>query len=444
MALPSGYRELLYIKSTGTQYIDTGVKPNQNTVLKMDVAFLGTAGNNIAGVRNTASDTTNRFGIITFGSASKIGAFFQSSSIQAISFDNSRHEYELSKSGLYVDGTLYGSSNSGSFTCTYPIVLFGWNNGSGGVSATANSVYSCKIYDGSTLIRDFVPAKRTSDSVVGLYDLQNDVFYTNAGTGEFVGVITTGPVDGSGVSIVQATSYGIRAGKTLVDGTVYDIYNGRTLVGGTGYNIAFGIPLSTLPEGTIVYLNENGSPVEFYIAKHDYESGLNGSGRTLLARKNGISGRVWNSSEVNTYASCTLNTWLNGTYKAIFDADIQAEISTTKFYYTPGNGNYKVGTLSKSIFIPSVTELGKSDNYANKEGSTLPIASTLRQLYVDGTRVDQWTRSPYTTVNTTNALYLKTNNYINYGSVTYSKAVRPIFTLPCETLVNPSDYTIIG
>lgn len=39
-----------------------------------------------------------------------------------------------------------------------------------------------------------------------------------------------------------------------------------------------GLPLSDLPEGSLVAINERGSPVLFYLAKHDYESGLNGAG----------------------------------------------------------------------------------------------------------------------------------------------------------------------
>ena len=34
--------------------------------------------------------------------------------------------------------------------------------------------------DNSNLVRDFVPVYRKSDSVVGLYDIQNGVFYSNA------------------------------------------------------------------------------------------------------------------------------------------------------------------------------------------------------------------------------------------------------------------------
>ena len=41
MSLPSGYSELEYIQSSGTQYIDTGFKPNQDTRVLMDFEFMG-------------------------------------------------------------------------------------------------------------------------------------------------------------------------------------------------------------------------------------------------------------------------------------------------------------------------------------------------------------------------------------------------------------------
>ena len=39
-------------------------------------------------------------------------------------------------------------------------------------------MYSFKVYDNGTLVRDLVPCKRDSDSTVGAYDIVNDVFYT--------------------------------------------------------------------------------------------------------------------------------------------------------------------------------------------------------------------------------------------------------------------------
>ena len=46
-------------------------------------------------------------------------------------------------------------------------------------------IYYFKIYVNNVLVRNFVPAKRKSDNVLGLYDLVNNAFYTNAGTGTF-------------------------------------------------------------------------------------------------------------------------------------------------------------------------------------------------------------------------------------------------------------------
>ena len=187
--------------------------------------------------------------------------------------------------------------------------------------------------------------------------------------------------------------------------------------------------------GSIIKLKENGVLAEFYVAKHDYESGLNGAGRTLVVRKDCYDTCAWHSSNVNAYASSAIDTWLNGTYKALLDADIQSVIGTTKFYYTPGNGSTSVTTLTRAIFLLSVTELGKTASYANTEGSALPIASTLQIAYRNGSAVVQWTRSPSTNV-TSGACYLGTDGSVGNGSCTYAYGSRPAFTLPSTLSVS--------
>ena len=185
VTLPSGYRRLEYIQSSGTQYVDTLFNPTQNTQLVLDAAFLGSAGTNVAGVRNNSNDTINRFGIISFGSDSKLGAFFRDSSIKAVTLDNNRHLYDLSKDGLVFDGTSYGGANTGSFSCTYSLTLFAWNNGANGVTCNLCKVYSCQIYDNGTIARNYIPCQTTSGEI-GLWDDVNSVFYGNAGTGTFI------------------------------------------------------------------------------------------------------------------------------------------------------------------------------------------------------------------------------------------------------------------
>lgn len=187
--------------------------------------------------------------------------------------------------------------------------------------------------------------------------------------------------------------------------------------------------------GSIVKLKENGVLVDFYVAKHDYENGLNGSGRTLVVRKDCYDTRQWHTSSVNAYATSAIDTWLNSTYKNLLDADIRGVIGTTKIKYTPGNGNTTVGTLERAIFLLSVTELGRSASYANTEGTALSIASSLQIVYLNGSAVVQWTRSPGT--NYANyAYYLNTNGDVDnyYCSNTYGS--RPAFTLPSTLSVS--------
>ena len=117
-----------------------------------------------------------------------------------------------------------------------------------------------------------------------MWDDVNSVFYGNAGSGTF----TAGPeVAGSNRVLVDAKGYDAKSGTVLINGMVYHLKKGRGLLNGMGYDVPFvgSIPFSELTTGTILYINESGSPVPFYVAKHDYESGLNGAGRTLGVRK---------------------------------------------------------------------------------------------------------------------------------------------------------------
>lgn len=187
--------------------------------------------------------------------------------------------------------------------------------------------------------------------------------------------------------------------------------------------------------GSIVKLKENGVLVDFYVAKHDYENGLNGSGRTLVVRKDCYDTRQWHTSNVNAYATSAIDTWLNSTYKNLLDADIRGVIGTTKIKYTPGNGNTTVGTLERAIFLLSVTELGRSASYANTEGTALSIASSLQIAYLNGSAVVQWTRSPNTS-STSNACCLDTNGGVGIYSCSSTGGSRPAFTLPSTLSVS--------
>lgn len=195
--------------------------------------------------------------------------------------------------------------------------------------------------------------------------------------------------------------------------------------------------LSEIPEGNFISLNENSTPVLFYVAKHGYEPELNGPGRSLVVRKDCHDKRQWDTSNINAYATSSIDSWLNGTYKNLLGADIRALIGTTKFYYTPGNGNNTVTELARSVFLLSVTELGETSSHTNVEGSALPIASILQIAQLNGSAVAQWTRSPDTRF-TSAACALGSSGSVggDSGGSVCSNAFgsRPAFTLPSDML----------
>ena len=197
--------------------------------------------------------------------------------------------------------------------------------------------------------------------------------------------------------------------------------------------------LGDKPAGSIIKLKENGTLVDFYVAKHNYESGLNGTGRTLVVRKDTYDDRAWDSGNVDAYASSDLDSWFNSTYKNRLDADIRSLIGTTNIRYTPGNGNITLGTLPRAIFALSLTELGESHSYANTEGSALPIASTLSIAYRNGSPTTQWTRSPRksSSASSTNLVWGGgPTGFFAPDRCSSSYGSRPAFTLPSSLYVS--------
>ena len=190
---------------------------------------------------------------------------------------------------------------------------------------------------------------------------------------------------------------------------------------------------------SIIKLKENGELVDFYVAGHNYESGLNGNGRTLVVRCRGCGdgSLQWNSTGINNYSGSDIDRWLNNTYAYRLDADIRAAMGTTAFYYTPGNGNKTVGTLRRAVFVLSGTEVGQSAGTSlNKEGTAL--SQTFRVALGNSptaSTTPYWTRSP-APGNTKAAWAWSVNNRTTYDVKTYGYLCLPAFTLPSTTRVN--------
>lgn len=226
-------------------------------------------------------------------------------------------------------------------------------------------------------------------------------------------------------TLISGTAYEVVGGAQMIDGTKFQMGGGKTLVGGTAFDVQFakGIPLSTITPGAILYLNESGSPVPFYIAKHDYESGLNGAGRTLVVRKdcykNGIPS-AYQSEYVSSH----------------FTDEMKTLIGTTAFYIYQARYGSAV-KAEKSAFILSLYELGLTAIYTVKEGTPLPIASMLRTVI-------QWTRT-VSTQNSSNVWFIDYDGTAKSANIMNELGIRPVFTLPGDLALaqNPDGtYTL--
>lgn len=185
--LPEGYTQVTYIQSSGTQYIDTGFKPNNDTRVVMDFEITETHTINVVLFGTRASTTSQNYTLMYHSSNKYFRSDYntnstgspQSWSLEALE----RYTFDKNKETTTISGMSKSYTNA-AFTCKYNLILLALNSAGSISNSPAGKLYSCKIYDNGTLIRDFVPCSNPSGSI-GLYDITNDVFYANSGTGVF-------------------------------------------------------------------------------------------------------------------------------------------------------------------------------------------------------------------------------------------------------------------
>lgn len=179
--LPKGYTELSYIQSSGTQYIDTGCVPSNTLKVAIKLTPISSGMSEHAIFGSTWSIT----GFFLMFYQNKIRWHSKGASVDISNFNTTgENEIVCTPTKITVNGTSYnltgtGTDSSNSITLFY----------AGGYSGSKNGIYklhACQIYNGDTLLRDFVPCV-SDTSGIGLYDLVEGKFYRNAGSGAFTG-----------------------------------------------------------------------------------------------------------------------------------------------------------------------------------------------------------------------------------------------------------------
>ncbi len=195
--LPEGYTEVEYIESSGTQYINTGVKPSTSLTFSIDFYISSLTSDTICFFGNYAKIPLNHIQYRAFINKTLWIAYNK----QFFGFENpitvGHHTITLiayTKKAVFDDETISIVPNeTPSFSRNGPIALFASNSNGTADLHSSIRLYSCQIYSQSsgptyTYYRDFVPCIDPSGAV-GLYDLIDEKFYRNNGTGAF----TAGP-----------------------------------------------------------------------------------------------------------------------------------------------------------------------------------------------------------------------------------------------------------
>lgn len=181
--LPNEYQEVEYIKSTGTQYIDTRIVATSSINIEAYVKLWIYSKERLFG----ASNNNYKYEIYCTADSS-LRVFYHNVYRDVIKLQSVLKEYiiEIKQGKVFIDNVLQ-TERTDTFDTELNLYLFASNiNNYADYYGKDIFLEKFKIYDNNILVRDFIPCYRKSDNEIGLYDLVNNEFYTNQGTGTFI------------------------------------------------------------------------------------------------------------------------------------------------------------------------------------------------------------------------------------------------------------------
>ena len=271
--LPSGYTQLAYLESTGTQYIDTGIVYAR---FVHDIQFTNQA--STGSLMGKSAGGGMYWGQARSGSAGYEGP---GGAIRNID-PTDRHIVEfgaLAGQRTYLnigDTTITGSTNASS--STYSLLgISGYE-----MYRCEAKLYDVKAYDeNDALISHLIPVRRNSDGVLGMYDTVNNRFLVNAGSGTFV----------AGFAILKSQN------------TCTQCSAGTYSAGGTAPSCGQCPANSYCPAGA------SAATACSTLASGFYPNSAAGSGAATDCKTNSLSGKYVASANATSATTCSCGTY---------------------------------------------------------------------------------------------------------------------------------------
>ena len=200
--LPAEYTQVEYLQSSGTQYIDTGIIAS-GTNYEYSVTFIPRGA-----LASVIGNQYEDFLTYTMGNYLKLypsnvdmtafawdfGGFMTPDIPLTINIKYDGNNVFAMRDNAPVFVHKFNENNhpentTGIVNPTHTVLLFANRfdayRGYGLVDMGTVAIKSARIWNNGSLVRDFIPARRNGDSVLGMYDMVSGNFFTNAGTGVF-------------------------------------------------------------------------------------------------------------------------------------------------------------------------------------------------------------------------------------------------------------------
>lgn len=186
--------EIEYLRSSGGQFIDTGVILQRADLCRMDIVFTSYQSN----AWNTNGLSGTIYGGPAVGNNSlKIsyaaGTRDISTSVEVLLDVPYRYNLDIKNSTYIVEDYLNGTEvyHDNNITKSqynpgrvYSMLIFGYRSNGGIPTARQMAIYKAAIYENDVLLRDFIPVR--IGNVGYMYDKVSKQLFGNAGTGDFI------------------------------------------------------------------------------------------------------------------------------------------------------------------------------------------------------------------------------------------------------------------
>lgn len=192
--LPDEYQQVEYIEATGTQYFEIDYIANEKTNSKGTFQITNTAKANFLFGSRVSASTIGCYGFNWGGGQpyKYYNTYYGNSNdgMTNTNIDDKKHTFEKIGNKLYIDGTLIHTRKDTDGTLAFEtptkMTIFACNtNGAIGLQ-TYSRLSDLSFNEGEGDLFGLISCYRKSDGKIGMYDVVNNYFHTNQGTGEFL------------------------------------------------------------------------------------------------------------------------------------------------------------------------------------------------------------------------------------------------------------------